>query len=82
MEEENNIPSVEDRVINGLTSFRDALANQEDISTTTLTGRDAERFIEIIESDAEPNQKLTEAAKRYKDAIENGKLIVVDRKLP
>jgi len=49
---------------------------------TTLSGRDAIRFLQIIESDAEPNQKLTEAAKRYKDAIENGKLIVVDRKLP
>jgi len=72
MKDEGDIPNVEDRIIDGLTSFRDALSNKEHITTTTLTGRDAERFLQIIESDAEPNQKLTEAAKRYKDAIENG----------
>ena len=56
--------------------------NPGDRRTIVLNEKETKKFLEIINSDASPAPKLVEAVKKYKDAIENGKLIVVDRKLP
>src|SRR5205814_1206614 len=37
--------------------------------TTVLTGADAEAFVKILESDAEPNDALKRAAERYKHSV-------------
>ena len=53
------IPSVEERVIEGLTQFRDA------IKPKVLSNRDKKAFLELIKDD-KANEALQKAAKRYK----------------
>lgn len=59
MKEEKDITSVEDRIINGLTAFRDA------VKPKMLSNRDKKTFLELIKQD-KPNDALNKAAKRYK----------------
>lgn len=46
--------------------IRGAQTALQEQHTTVLTLRDMERFVEVIESDAEPNEALKRAAQRYK----------------
>lgn len=59
MKEEKDIPSVEDRIISGLTAFRDA------VKPKVLSNRDKKTFLELVKND-NPNDDLKKAAKRYK----------------
>jgi len=54
MVSKDNIPSVEDRIIRGLTSFHKVLSEN-----------DSKAFLELIEDD-EPNQELKREYKRYR----------------
>jgi len=46
-----------------------------------LSRSDSVDFVETLNNPPEPNEALKEAAKRYKDMIDSGKLIVEDRGL-
>ena len=56
---EEDVPSVEDRIINGLTAFREL------VKPKVLSNRDKKIFLEMLKQD-EPNDNLKKAVKRYK----------------
>ena len=43
-----------------------------------LTAEQAKELLDYLESPPCPNEKLMEAAKQYKEAIENGELVIKD----
>lgn len=75
MQENEEIPSVEDRIIAGLSHFRDVLKNKSS-DATVLKQKDYERLVDLIENPPEPTDKLIEACQRYKKAIADGKIVV------
>ena len=57
-----------------ITLEREAKRTVEDSYSIKLTERDWDRFLQILEEDALPNEALIGAASQYKEDIKSGKI--------